>query len=63
MKTSIALFCLALTACASRYDTSSDDYKQCDYEAVKATPMSGNAIADGMRQADLINRCMALKGH
>ena len=63
MKPLLLLTALLLGACASNhYDTNSAAYKQCNYEALAATPPSGNATQDGLRQTELLKRCMAAKG-
>ena len=37
-------------------------YRDCEYKAKVATPRTSNAIADGWREAELRDLCMANKG-
>jgi hypothetical protein len=41
---------------------STPEYKQCEFEAQKATPPGRSVIADALRINDLTEACMRLKG-
>jgi hypothetical protein len=64
---------LVLCSCAGRADwtkngvfdpnQSPKDYRECDYEAQKATAMIMNGIERGYQRATLRGQCMEIRGY